>query len=202
MMRVPGFALLVLTLLPALPTMGQTPKPHVVLHTQAGDIELELDPAHAPATVANFLRYVDGGFYNGGAFSRTVTMQNQPDNLIKIEVVQANINPARKAESFPAIPIETTNVTSLHHLNGTISMGRNAAKDGNASEIFICIGDQPELDFAGKRNPDGQGFAAFGQVVRGMDVVKKIQMSPAEKQKLVPAVGIVSAEVVNPARGN
>ena len=187
---------LVLVLLPVLAAAAQEKKPHVVLHTQLGDIELELDPAHAPATVANFLRYVNGGFYDGGAFSRTVTMQNQPDNLIKIEVIQANINPARKAESFPAIPIETTNVTGLHHLNGTISMGRNAAKDGNTSEIFICIGDQPELDFAGKRNPDGQGFAAFGQVVRGMDVVKKIQMSPAEKQKLVPAVGIVSAAVV------
>jgi len=195
MLRFLRFAL-VLTLLPLVGATAQENKPHVVLRTQLGDIELELDPGHAPATVANFLRYVNGGFYDGGAFSRTVTMQNQPDNLIKIEVIQANINPARKAESFPAIPIETTNVTGLHHLNGTISMGRNAAKDGNTSEIFICIGDQPELDFAGKRNPYGQGFAAFGQVVHGMDVVKKIQMSPAEKQKLVPAVGIVSAAVV------
>jgi peptidyl-prolyl cis-trans isomerase A (cyclophilin A) len=187
---------LLLTILPVLVAAAQEKKPHVVFHTQLGDIELELDPAHAPATVANFLRYVNGGFYDGGAFSRTVTMDNQPNDQIKIEVIQANISPARKAESFPAIPIETTNVTGLHHLNGTISMGRNAAKDGNTSEIFICIGDQPELDFAGKRNPDGQGFAAFGQVVHGMDVVKKIQMSPAEKQRLVPAVGIVSAAVM------
>jgi peptidyl-prolyl cis-trans isomerase A (cyclophilin A) len=178
MMRFLRFAVM-LMILPALAAAAQQKKPHVMLHTQVGDIELELDPVHAPATVANFLRYVNGGFYDGGAFSRTVTMDNQPTNEIKIEVIQANINPARKAESFPAI-----------------SMGRNAAKDGNTSEIFICIGNQPELDFAGKRNPDGQGFAAFGQVVRGMDVVKKIKMSPAEKQKLVPAVGIVSAAVV------
>jgi len=187
--------------LAALSGGAQETKPHVVLHTQLGDIELELDAVHAPATVANFLRYVNGGFYAGGAFSRTVTMQNQPSNDIKIEVIQANINPARKAEAFPNIPLERTSVTGLHHLDGTISMGRSASPDSAASEIFICIGDQPSLDFGGRRNPDGQGFAAFGQVVRGMDVVRKIQVSPAEKQKLTPPVGISGAEVVKAQAG-
>jgi len=125
-------------------------------------------------------------------------MQNQPDNQIKIEVIQANINPARRPDAFPPIALERTSVTGLHHLDGTISMGRSASPDSAASEIFICIGDQPSLDFGGMRNPDGQGFAAFGQVVHGMDVVRKIQTSPAEKQKLVPAIGITGAEVVKP----
>ena len=189
---------LAIALMLLLPATVQETKPHVVLHTQLGDIEVELDPVHAPATVANFLRYVNGGFYTGGAFSRTVTMQNQPDNQIKIEVIQANINPARRPDAFPPIALERTSVTGLHHLDGTISMGRSASPDSAASEIFICIGDQPSLDFGGMRNPDGQGFAAFGQVVHGMDVVRKIQTSPAEKQKLVPAIGITGAEVVKP----
>jgi peptidyl-prolyl cis-trans isomerase A (cyclophilin A) len=188
--------LVALTLLAVAPAGAQARNPHVVLHTEAGDIEVELDAVHAPVTVANFLKYVKGGFYTGGAFSRTVTIANQPNNDVKIEVIQANINPARKSEASPAIALERTSVTGLHHLNGTISMGRNAAADSAVSEIFICIGDQPSLDFGGKRNPDGQGFAAFGQVVKGMDVVRKIQMSPAEKQKLVPPVGILAAEVV------
>jgi peptidyl-prolyl cis-trans isomerase A (cyclophilin A) len=180
-------------ILPALSFAQQT-NPHVLLHTQAGDIELELDAAHAPATVENFLRYVNGGFYTGGAFHRTVTMANQPDNPVKIEVIQAGVNPARTTHGFAAIALERTSLTGLHHLNGTVSMARSTP-DSATSDLFICIGDQPSLDFGGKRNPDGQGFAAFGQVVKGMDVVRKIQMSPAEGQKLTPPVGIVSAEV-------
>ena len=196
MMRVLRTALLLL-LLPAC-AAAQAPNPHVVLHTQAGIIELELDAVHAPATVANFLRYVEGNFYAGGAFSRAVTTANQPDNDIKIEVIQANINSDRKAQAFPSIALERTSVTGLHHLDGTVSMARGASPDSASSDIFICIGDQPSLDFGGKRNPDGQGFAAFGHVVRGMDVVMKIQTSPVVKQKLTPAVGIKAAEVTKP----
>jgi peptidyl-prolyl cis-trans isomerase A (cyclophilin A) len=186
-------ALALLMVLPAT-VIAPDARPHVVLHTQLGDIEMELDLVHAPATTANFLRYVNGGFYNGGMFHRTVTMGNQPDNRVKIEVIQAAINPLRKAAQFPPIALERTSITGLHHLNGTVSMARDAP-DTATSDFFLCIGDQPELDFGGKRNPDGQGFAAFGRVVKGMDVVKKIQASPAEGQKLTPPVGIVRAEV-------
>jgi peptidyl-prolyl cis-trans isomerase A (cyclophilin A) len=180
---------------PVLSGVAQEKNPHVVMHTQLGDIEMELDAVHAPATTANFLRYVKGGFYTGGVFHRTVTMQNQPDSPVKIEVIQAGINPERKKDGFPAIALERTSVTGLKHVDGAVSMARGGP-DSATSDFFICIGYQPELDFGAKRNADGQGFAAFGRVVRGMDVVRKIQGSPAEGQKLVPPVGIMGADLV------
>jgi peptidyl-prolyl cis-trans isomerase A (cyclophilin A) len=167
----------------------------VLLQTQAGDIEVELYRAKAPVTVANFLQYVNKGFYDGGMFHRTVTPSNQPQNKVKIEVVQAGADPARESQSLPPIPLERTNRTGLKHLDGTISMARDAP-DTATSDFFICIGDQPELDFGGKRNPDGQGFAAFGRVTRGMDVVRKIQASPADGQKLTPPIRINRAIVL------
>jgi peptidyl-prolyl cis-trans isomerase A (cyclophilin A) len=162
----------------------------VVIETEKGDIEVELDPAKAPNTVANFLKYVDDGFYNGGRFHRTVTLKNQPDDKVKIEVVQAGIDPKKAKDEFPPIKLERTDKTGLVHKDGAISMARDGP-DTATSDFFICIGDQPGLDFGGKRNPDGQGFAAFGRVVKGMEVVKKIQSAPADKQALDPPVKIV-----------
>lgn len=183
--------LVLLWLLLSVYVQGQSPKVRVLIQTELGDIEVELDAAHAPATVANFLKYVDAGHYLGGRFHRTVKRQpdNQPNNSIKIEVIQAGVNPAKAPQSFPPIPLERTNTTGLKHRNGTISMAR-AEPDTATSDFFICLGDQPELDFGGQRNPDGQGFAAFGRVTKGLDVVKKIQQAPADKQALTPAVKI------------
>jgi peptidyl-prolyl cis-trans isomerase A (cyclophilin A) len=164
--------------------------PHVVIETDAGEIEIEVDTVRAPTTGANFLKYVDGKFYDGGRFHRTVRMDNQPANDVKIEVIQAGASPARTRELFAPIALERTSATGLTHDEGAVSMARSqpdTARDG----FFICIGKQPELDFGGKRNPDGQGFAAFGHVVRGMDVVRKIQGSPAEGQNLTPPVRIL-----------
>lgn len=163
----------------------------VLLRTDQGDVELELDPK-APKTVANFLRYVDGGFYDGGRFHRTVTPANQPANKVKIEVIQAGVNPAKVKQEFPPVPLERTRDTKLSHKDGTVSMARDGP-DTATGDFFVCVGDQPELDFGGKRNPDGQGFAAFGRVVRGMDVVRKIQGRPADGQALTPPVAITSA---------
>jgi len=175
---------------------GEEGKPvRVVIRTEKGDIEAELDAARAPATAANFLRYVDGGFYDGGRFHRTVTPDNQPDNKVKIEVIQAGVSPARAKEEFPPIKLERTDRTKLSHKVGTLSMARDGP-DTATSDFFICVGDQPELDFGGKRNPDGQGFAAFGRVVKGMEVVKKIQTCPAEGQTLKPPVKILRVERV------
>ena len=162
----------------------------VVIRTDKGDIEVELDAARAPGTVANFLRYVDGQFYDGGRFHRTVKPDNQPDNKVKIEVIQAGINPEKAGKEFPPIKLERTRDTKLAHKDGTISMARDGP-DTATSDFFLCVGDQPELDFGGKRNPDGQGFAAFGRVVKGMEVVKKIQAAPAEGQKLAPPIKIL-----------
>jgi peptidyl-prolyl cis-trans isomerase A (cyclophilin A) len=174
----------------AVVTSTQGAVTRVRVETTLGVILLEVDAAHAPATAANFLKYVDAGHYNGGTFHRTVTMKNQPDSPVKIEVIQAGVNPDQAKAGFGAIALERTSVTGLKHLDGAISMARGMP-DSATSGWFICINDQPELDFGGKRNPDGQGFAAFGRVVEGMDVVRKIQTSPNETaQNLTPPITI------------
>jgi len=165
----------------------------VLVQTERGDIVLEIDATHAPISAANFLRYVDAGHYDGGTFHRTVTMDNQPDSPVKIEVIQAGVNPDRAKDGFPPIPLERTSVTGLRHTDGTISMARGQP-DSASSGWFICINDQPSLDFAGARNPDGQGFAAFGRVLQGMDVVRAIQRAPnTDAQRLTPPIKIVRA---------
>jgi peptidyl-prolyl cis-trans isomerase A (cyclophilin A) len=171
---------------------SDTGAPRVVVQTELGDIEIEVDSARAPGTAANFLKYVDLKHYDGGTFHRTVKMDNQPDNQIKIEVVQAGVNPDRAKEGFPPIALERTNKTGLLHKDGAVSMARSTA-DTATSGFFICINDQPSLDFGGQRNADGQGFAAFGRVVRGMDVVRRIQRSPnTDAQRLTPPIKIIA----------
>jgi peptidyl-prolyl cis-trans isomerase A (cyclophilin A) len=167
----------------------------VLVQTTAGDIELELDAAKAPTTVANFLRYVDREFYTSGRFHRTVTADNQPDKKTKIEVIQGGIDQAKEKQDGPPIKLERTRDTGLKHLDGTISMARDGP-DTATSDFFICIGNQPELDFGGQRNPDGQGFAAFGKVTKGMDVVKKIHQQPAEGQYLKPSIKMLEVTIV------
>lgn len=162
--------------------------PHVVIETPLGRIEVEVDTVRAPISGANFLRYVDAQFYDRGSFHRTVTMANQPNNAVKIEVIQAGGDTTLHQQS-PPIPLERTSVTGLKHVAGTLSMARTGP-DTARDQFFLCVTDQPELDFGGKRNPDGQGFAAFGKVVAGMDVVRKIQRSPADGQRLTPPVVI------------
>jgi peptidyl-prolyl cis-trans isomerase A (cyclophilin A) len=164
--------------------------PRVLIKTEMGDIEAEVDTIHAPTTAENFLRYVDLGFYRFGRFHRTVRADNQPTDKVKIEVVQAGLDSLR-VKDFPPIKLERTKLTGLRHKDGTLSMARDGP-DTATSDFFICIGDQPSLDFGGKRNPDGQGFAAFGRVVLGMDVVRKIQNAPSQGQKLLPPVAILS----------
>lgn len=175
---------LLLSVVLSVPAQAQ----RVAIETELGTLEIALEPAKAPRTTANFLRYVDAGAYMGGRFHRAVTKDNQPQNKVKIEVVQAGA--AREDKDFPPIPLERTKETGLRHLDGTISMARGT-QDSATSDFFICIGDQPELDFGGRRNPDGQGFAAFGRVVKGMEVVRRIQGRPAQGQTLVPPVRIL-----------
>ena len=169
-----------------------TDKPRVQLQTPLGEIEVELYAKEAPITVTNFLRYVLEGFYRDGEFFRTVTMDNQPTNNVKIQVIQARGVRSRQSELFSPIPLERTRATGIKHLDGTLSMARNGPD--TAQESFsVCIGDQPELDFGGRRNPDGQGFAAFGRVIKGMDVVRKIHESTANGQQLTPPIRIQGA---------
>lgn len=163
----------------------------IVIETSLGSIEAVLDSAHAPVTVANFLRYVDAHHYDGGRFHRTVTLHpdNQPTNDVKIEVIQGGVAPAHAREGFPAIALERTSETGLVHDDGVLSMARGAANSAT-SDFFITIGAQHALDFGGKRNADGQGFAAFGHVTRGGDIVRRIQASAANGQTLTPPITI------------
>lgn len=171
-------------------------RPRVSIQTALGDIEVELDAKAAPKTVANFLRYAHEGFYSDGEFFRTVRADNQPTNLVRIAVIQARANPAREKDSFPPIPLERTRDTGLRHLDGTLSMAREGP-DSATHHFFLCVGDQPDLDFGGRRNPDGQGFAAFGRVVKGMELVRQIHAARADGQQLQPPVRIQRAIRVN-----
>jgi peptidyl-prolyl cis-trans isomerase A (cyclophilin A) len=151
----------------------------ILMQTSAGAITLELFPEAAPITVENFLRLVDGGFYQGAQFYRVVRMDNQSQNKIKIEVIQGGLAEAADDIPWKSIAHETTEDTEILHTDGVISMAR--LEPGSAkSEFFICINNQPELDYGGKRNHDGQGFAAFGRVTEGMEVVRSIQNMKTE----------------------
>lgn len=169
----------------------------VLIDTDAGPITVEINETAAPVTAANFMQYVTDARYDGGAFYRVVTMQNQPTSPIKIEVIQGGVD-GDSTKMLPPIAHETNDKTGLKHLDGTISMARGAPGTA-ASEFFFCIGPQPDLDFGGMRNPDGQGFAAFGTVVEGMDVVRKIQQMPADSappQRLKTVVRIKSIRIL------
>jgi peptidyl-prolyl cis-trans isomerase A (cyclophilin A) len=134
------------------------------------------------------------GTFKDAVFYRVVRMDNQPNNEVKIEVIQGGLFSDNEINKIEPIRHETTQKTGIKHLDGTISMARN--KPGSAStEFFICIGDQPELDFGGKRNPDGQGFAAFGKVIEGMDVVRNIQQQKDKGQYLSEPIPISKIQI-------
>ena len=175
----------------ALPANGAT-NIRIRMETGRGTIVLELFGDKAPQTVQNFLRYIDEGRYKEAAFYRTVRMDNQKHNPIKIEVIQGGLGYGPNSNRLPSIKLETTQQTGLKHLDGVISMARKADPDSANSEFFICINDQPQLDNGGMRYMDGLGFAAFGRVIAGMDVVRAIQMAPARGQMLNEPVRIIS----------
>ncbi len=177
----------------ALPVAAQDTV-RVRIETEAGSMIAELYARPAPITVANFLGYVDGGYYTNGRFHRTVRADNQPDNAVKIAVIQAAADSTARRK-FPPVALERTNATGLLHLDGVLSMARGGP-DTATHEFFICIGAQPELDFGGKRNADGQGFAAFGKVIEGMDVARRINGMAAQGQSLRPPVRILRIERV------
>jgi peptidyl-prolyl cis-trans isomerase A (cyclophilin A) len=165
----------------------------VLLDTERGEIAITVDLAHAPRTACNFLQYIAANAYRGGNFGRTVRADNQTTAAVPIAVIQAYA--AKEFEVFAPIGLERTRDTGLHHLNGTVSMARKNVDDATA-QFFICIGDQPELDFGGRRNPDGQGFAAFGKVTRGMPVILRMQAGAADGERLTPPVAIRAARIV------
>ena len=193
----PPVALAMLTL--CLSCAQLSAKPVLVLfETELGNLTVEVDVVHAPITGTNFLKYVDGKFYEGGVINRAVRLDNTVRHDVEIQVIQFQSDPARERELFPPIPMERTSVTGLRHANGVLSMARMGPDTAQAS-FSIVIGDQPEMDFGGRRNPDGQGFAVFGRVVTGMDAVKQIHQAhtgmsgPYQTETLAPPIKILKA---------
>lgn len=155
------------------------------IETSLGDIIVELYPGKAPITVTNFMKYVDSNLYENSTFFRVCTPKNEAERDIKIEVIQGGS--IDNSKSFDPIVLEITNNTNVLHKDGTISMARSSANTATSS-FFICINDQPELDFGGKRHNDGLGFAAFGKVTKGMDIVLKIQSGENKNQRLLEPI--------------
>ncbi len=181
-------------LMVALPFAIVSAQPHdsvyVVIRTELGDIRVALFADAAPVTVENFLDYVRSGHYDGGSFFRTVRTDNQPHDRVKIAVIQAGGHPWEENFTNEPIMLERTSETGLRHVDGTISMARTGP-DTATTSFFICVGNQPALDYGGQRNPDGQGFAAFGIVVDGMDIVHQIHEMKARGQSIMPPVRIL-----------
>lgn len=165
--------------------------PHIEIQTSKGDIEVELYPDQAPKTVQAFLSYIKAGHYKNSSFYRVLNNENQPSNAPKAELIQGGLyrsNP-RVHDTLPGIPHETTQQTHIQHKSGVISLARLAPGTAT-SEFFICLGDQPGFDYGGENNPDKQGYAAFGKVVKGMDIVNKIYSQREEDQAFDPPVPI------------
>lgn len=167
----------------------------IEINTERGSILAELYPEKAPLTCANFIEYIEAHKFDSASFYRVVRMDNQPNNDVKIEVIQGGISRNRSVPAFAPIKHETTQETGILHKDGILSMARVGPGTATA-EFFICVGDQPSLDFGGNRNPDGQGFAAFGRVIKGMDIVREIQQLEDRNQMLVKGVKIYSISIL------
>ncbi len=165
--------------------------PHVIITTKFGDIEVELYPEQAPKTVAAFLSYIDSGYYNNATFYRVLRDDEQPSDAPKAELIQGGIwqTNYKLAATIPGITHESTNQTKILHTDGTISLARAAPGTAN-TEFFICVGDQPGFNYGGANNADGQGYAAFGKVIKGMSVVKNIYNAPEDDGAFDPLVYI------------
>ncbi len=154
-----------LTLVPA----AAQPVVRVRIVTSAGNIVLALDAAHAPKTVANFMAYVDDGRLEGTQFYRSARRKADP----KLGFIQGGIGTDAR-RMLPSLPLEQTNVTGLRHIDGAVSMAHGPNPDSATGNFSIMVGANPSLDAHG----GDRGFAAFGHVVQGMDVVKRILAMP------------------------
>ena len=175
-------------------TWAAAAKPRVVIKTNRGPIVVELEAKKAPLTSANFLRYVDAHAYDGGTFFRAARNADQPKSGTIVGAPPAKVRP------FPPIAHESTTKTGLRHVDGTLSLGR--FDPGTATNnFFICVGEQSYLDANPGAPGDNLGYAAFGRVVEGMAVVRKILSLPTNGETkfkdqrgewLKPPVPIVS----------
>ena len=164
----------------------------VAIVTTMGTIVVELDLEHAPVTAGNFLKHVDAGIYDRGAsFYRTVH-SSDPAHPARIEIIQGGIEPVE--DKLPPIPVEKTTATGLHNVAGTIAMARTSDPASATSEFYLNTGDDRVLD--ADQFSDGFGYAVFGRIVKGGDVIEKIQTSPASGQSLTPPIKILRVKRV------
>ena len=163
--------------------------------TPLGNVSLRVFPARAPVTAGGFLKHVDAGQFVGAAFYRTVRRDNDHTQQ-PIQVVQGGLMDLK--ESFERLIHEPTHVTGLRHVDGTVSAARRELGSASAASFFICLGDQPALDFGGLRSPDGQGYAAFGLVIDGMDLIRRMHMFPTVRD--APILGSLVRCSPNPCR--
>jgi peptidyl-prolyl cis-trans isomerase A (cyclophilin A) len=165
--------------------------PRIEIETKYGLIVAELYTDRAPKTCAAILSYVDSGFYQDASFYRVLNVTNQPSNAPKTEILQGGLWKTNylKLYEMKGIPHEPTSKTGLKHTDGVLSLARNKPGTANA-EFFICIGNQPGLDQGGENVEDKLGYAAFGKVIKGMSVVRKIYMLNDHEQMLTPPVAI------------
>jgi cyclophilin family peptidyl-prolyl cis-trans isomerase len=161
---------------PCGPSLAASGDVRVKIVTQRGDIVIALDEKRAPQTVANFLRYVDAKFYDGGSFFRAV-----PGFVIQ------GGNRQRENPTDVKLALESPASTGLRNRDGAISMARTSDPDSATSEFFICDGDQPALD----GSPGNPGYAAFGKVISGVAVVRTISHMPAQDERLAAPVKIL-----------
>lgn len=182
-MRLPAVftAILSVTALSSVNAAGTTDKGgvRVELSTELGRILVEALPNAAPLSACDFLAYVDGGLYSGAAFYRVVRLDNDHGSP-KIEVVQGGLQDESKGR--PPIAHESTDKTGLKHVDGALSLARGAVGTGGGAAFFVVIGNQPGLDYGGERNKDRQGFAVFGRVLEGMDIVRRIHRMKGDAQ--------------------
>jgi peptidyl-prolyl cis-trans isomerase A (cyclophilin A) len=164
---------LLVAVLGPLPALAASGPPQIAITTNLGTIDVVLDPAHAPITVKNFLHLVDTKFFDGGTFFRSV-----PGFVIQ------GGNKQREPDRDPAITLESPAKTGLRNVDGTIAMARTSDPNSATSEFFIDDGDQPMLD-------QPPGYAAFGHVTKGMDLVRKIARLPAQDQMLLVPIKII-----------
>jgi len=165
---------------PAAPAPPAFALVHVVIHTTGGDIRLALEKERAPLTTANFLRYVDQKRFDGATFYRAVKLDDEG----RYGLVQGGLKGDPKKVLKP-VKHEAPFNTGLSNVNGAVSMARGAPGTA-ASDFFIVVGDLVSLD--GKPDTDDPGYAVFGHVAEGMDIVKKIMEAPRALDAPDPAM--------------
>lgn len=184
--------LLWIFLAPGCTSHGNSHTPHIVIKTGYGDIDVELYADKAPKTVAAFLANIDAGLYKGGSFYRVLKNEDAPAEYNQ-GLIQGGVFQTKPNVPTAAVPHESPRQTGISHESGTLSMARTGPGTAT-SEFFICIGNQKQFDSSSRGSSDGLGYAAFGRVVSGMDVVRAIQSVRSTGDKFIVPIPIKNIE--------